>query len=60
MRESKIQTGEKLDQIIENQKIINLKLDLLIQWIQQQGGADNLQLFLQTLYLVDLTGFQRR
>lgn len=60
MRESKSQTEEKLDQIIENQKIINLKLDLLIQLIQQQGGVDNLQLFLQTLSLADLTGLQRR
>ena len=60
MLENKIQTEEKLDQIIENQKIINLKLDLLIQLIQQQGGVDNLQLFLQTLSLADLTGLQRR
>lgn len=60
MRESKSQTEEKLDQIIENQKIINLKLDLLIQLIQQQGGVDNLQIFLQTLFLADLTGLQRR
>lgn len=60
MRESKSQTEEKLDQIIENQKVLNLKLDLLIQLIQQQGGVDNLQLFLQTLSLADLTGLQRR
>lgn len=60
MRESKNQTEEKLDQIIENQKVLNLKLDLLIQLIQQQGGVDNLQLFLQTLSLADLTGLQRR
>lgn len=60
MLENKIQTEEKLDQIIENQKIINLKLDLLTQLIQQQGGVDNLQIFLQTLFLADLTGLQRR
>lgn len=60
MRESKNQTEEKLDQIIENQKVLNLKLDLLIQLIQQQGGVDNLQLLLQTLSLADLTGLQRR
>lgn len=60
MLENKIQTEEKLDQIIENQKIINLKLDLLVQLIQQQGGVDNLQIFLQTLFLADLTGLQRR
>lgn len=51
---------EKLNQILENQKVLNYKLDLLIKLIQQQGGVDNLQLFLQTLSLADITGLERK
>lgn len=51
---------EKLNQILENQKVLNYKLDLLIKLMQQQGGVDNLQLFLQTLSLADITGLERK
>lgn len=60
MRESKDQTEEKLNKILYNQNMLNKKLDFIIQLLTQQSGVDNLQLFLQTLSLADLTGLQRR
>lgn len=51
---------EQIKQILENQKILNQKLDFIIHLLQQQGGVDNLQLLLQSLSLADLTGLERR